>query len=422
MVGNRFRWRSSIPLVYVSPKKMKSPAPQRDPYEIHLFRVFRIKADKLRALCDSDNIDDSLEISAILRHVLSDGNCLADDISRAFGLPCSIPVTDAYMTDGIKVFRTDYSPLNNAATAYNRGDFLGLECIDLDGEVLRVSDLINLIANFGGGVHHVGSANKDGHQAFHLLETDHANTCLEVLQNISRVTLGGLAELRKSVEAQFSFLEQRKRRKQPKVVISPSKENTMSFMGDSSLEAYARLSMVNGGCLLFTLIPSSENEYPSTIMEIGSRATQQKISLQLVDANKLEIRFHRSKNEFSVCSLPYAPLRANILFVNWSISPDKKLKLQCAIRHDRDEYGDIETESYWDAVEGKVVIGQNLNSRNGSVFQGFTFVIFDRLYTLSDFEGMCKTPQLTDEISKKWIHENVVENKGTVIRLYNQTS
>ena len=401
---------------------MTSPATQRDQYKIHLFRVFRIKADKLIALCDSDNIDDSLEIAAILRHILSDGNCLADDVSRAFGLPCSIPVSDAYATDGLTVFTANHTPVNNATTAYNRGDFLGLECMDLEGEVLRISELINLVANFGGGVHHAGTADGDCHRVFHLLESDHANTCLEVLQKISRVTLDGLAELRKSVEGQFSFLEQRKRKKQPEIVTSPSRAPTIFFGEDSSLEAYARLSMVDGGCLLFTFIPGPENEYPSTVMEIGSRSTQQKISLQLVDFNTLEIRLHRKRTDFTACSLSYAPLRANILFVNWSISSDRKLKIQCAIRHDREEHGDIEMESYWDAVEGKVVVGQNLNSRDGAVFQGGALVIFDRVYTVSDFKGMCKTRPLTDEISETWIYEDVMENLGKVVRLYSQAS
>lgn len=394
---------------------------RRDKYMLHLFRVFRVKYDKLIQLCESDNIDDSLEISALLRHFIMDGNRLADDVAVEIGLQCSFPVTDEYASKGLLIFKEGFTPNNNARIFHNRDSFLKLSCLSLEDKEISVKELIELVANCGGGVHHDGSKSDLKKYTLLLLETDIANDCLACLQVISSIVIEGLSQVRKAIDREFSFLEQRKRKKQPEILMSKDKDIRLHFSGNSSLEAYCFLDLSKPGCVLFSFIPDElQDTYPAVVLEAGSRKYGQKISLQILDTSTLSFRVYSSTDSFQECLFKYVPLINNIFFFNYK-KVAENFNFHCSLVNRVEEQKELTALISWDTVEGKITIGENLKSIDGAKFQSNgTLIFFDRYYTAHDFKQMLNKKPICDERFDKWLEDNIISDRSYVTRIYNQ--
>jgi len=399
---------------------MKFNTKIRNSFELQLYRVFRIKYDKLFRLCRSDNVDDVLEISALLRHLILDQDSLVEKLSKLLSLQCSFLVYDAYLVDAENVFSEDYSPAVNSFRLYNRAEFVSLKCILIENEVLQISELIYLIANCGGGIKHDEGQPGNRKLIHSLLETK-ANMCLARFQQISRIVILGLAEMRKVIDKQFSFLEQRKRRKQPQILVPIDGPSVLQFSKLSSLEAYYKINIDRDGCFIFSFVPHSRNDYPASLLEIGSRTFSHKIAVLLTDDRTLSLRLFRDKNDYSCCNLIFSPMRSNILFVSWTPTVYGQIRFECVLLHENEEVAGFTVNNCWKALEGKLILGQNPNSLNGAFFQwSGTFVLFEQFFSIDEFHQMCETKLLSEEISKTWFKEEQARSKAFVTRIYNK--
>jgi len=395
----------------------------RKQYIQHLLRVFRIKYDRLEQLSASDHLDDLLEISAILRHLLMPSNRLADDIAQELGLQCSFPVAQEYETYKSAIFKADFTPKNNAVNNYNTNKFIDLLCIDLDNQELSIRGLIETIANEGGGVHHIDDQNEyETNLIVNLLETDYANLCFDVLKEISRITLTGLKHIRNVVDSKVVGLEQRKRSKQPRILVSKNKTSRINFDG-TYLEGYHKIDLNKSGTLLFDFIPpKGQKEYPKVLLEIGSRKTEQKFSLVLKDKETLAFRVHNSLKQFEECKLSYKSKVINILFINYEKQEKGILFNFVLFNKNKQQSEKLLIEPSWNFVEGKVIIGQSLKAKNGAKFQwgriGLRF--WDDLIDKKEFMEKFHD-HFSKDLADIWLEEaDVLGEPAFVTQIYNQ--
>lgn len=398
----------------------------RNPYIQHLLRVFRIKYDRLEQLSASDNLDDSLEISAILRHLLMPSNHLADDIAQELGLQCSFPVPQEYETYKLAIFKADFTPKNNAVNHYKTNKFIDLICTDLDKKELTIRKLIETIANEGGGIHHIDDQDEYEKKIIvKLLETDYANLCFDVLKEISRITLTGLKHIRNVVDSKVVGLEQRKRTKQPERLVSKNKTSQIYFDGSTYLEGYHKIDLNKSGTLLFDFIPSKgEKEYPKVLLEIGSRKTEQKFSLVFKDKDTLAFRVYNSLKEFKECKLSYKRKVINFLFINYK-KKEKGILFDCALfNNNKRQFEKLLIDPSWNFVEGKVIIGQDLKAKNGARFQwgNCGFIFWDYLIDKKDFMKILND-YFSNDLANVWLEEaDVFGKSGSVTQMYNQAN
>ncbi len=392
-----------------------------DLYQIMLSRVFSIKYTKLENLSKSDNADDILEISAILRHFLLDGNRLSDDISNLYGLTCTFPLTNDYIKNGSKVFKEDFIPSNNAIINYSRDEFLKLKCISIDQIELSIKELIDIAANNAGGVHHNGKTQELRNYAVLIFESESSNNFFECLRVIAKSVIEGHSELKKAVNKEFSFLEQRKRKKQPELIFDNKREGIINFKVESSLESYFMVDFNKGGSILFSFIPpQNQNDYPSALIAFGSRRKNEGVNISFISNTVLELTIFKSKVKYS-CRVDYDALRCNFLFLTYELVK-KEINVNLFCFGNKLRMSNLKAEMDLSRLEGKIVIGQDLKSRNGSEFQSeITLIHFPKVYGKDDFLNMIKTKPLNEIVNRQWNSKPLVNNdKVYVTRMYNQ--
>ena len=388
-------------------------------WKLLVFRVFRIKYDKLIALRESDNPDDILEISALLRHFLLDGNRLADDVATEIGTACSFPITDDYSVKKHAVFRMGYTPRNNATTFYNRQNFLNLSCFEINREILTVKETIELGANCVGGVHHDGKSDLN-RNAFAVLEEDISSYFLECLHTIAESVIEGLSELRLAIERRSTFLEQRKRSKQPEILISTSKETTFSFTENSSLEGYAILELGRSGSIIFTFVPPKEQKaYPATLLEIGSRKTGDRLSMQIQSSETLVVELHQNSTVVGCCSIQLENEKRNAVLINHQII-ENVCCFEVINKASNIYQNTFNAQLKRTTIEGKITFGQSLNSRNGASFQSqLDLIFFNQTFGSKEFENVLFLISKNKHVDT-WISSNIVQDRAFVTRIYNQ--
>lgn len=390
-------------------------------YIIQLSRVFRIKYNRLENLIRTDNPDDMLEMSAILRHFLLDGHKLSDDIANMYGLVCSFPVSDDFSNVGSEVFKGKYTPTNNARTYHNRDAFLKLNCIDRQKKSFTIKQLIDTVANGAGGVHHDGKELEVREKAILIFESDFANDFLERFISISKIVIEAHSEMIKAIDKEFSFLEQRKRTKQPEILIDNAGNSLVHFNGNTSLEAYFNMNFEKGGSLLFSFIPAlNQIEYPKVVLSVGSRRLNRSISLILVSMDDIGIKIVSDKDEYS-CSASFKNNNRNIVLFNYH-------KIEEGIQFELMSFSDNISENTiivpldWDELSGKVVMGQDIKSKNGAEFQTeLTLINCPKLIGRKEFQEIVKHPSLSSSKNISWITENIIKDRSFVTRVYNQT-
>jgi hypothetical protein len=241
--------------------------------------AFRIKIDRLAKLVESDDLDDALELAANMRHLLVDGVSLAQDSANLLGLALAFPVTDEVASARADVFKSTYSPASNAETWHKIASFLNLPAYCADQFNLTVHEIIDAVANAGGGVHHRGDDTAQEQAATQLLLTD-PNGGLEALQGIGRAVMRGVEVLREGATRQATNLVQRKRSLQPRVWMNEARRSAIYFDGSAYMEAYAEIGTQSGFTTVIALsLPSEVTDSCETLFEIGNRDERTAISL-----------------------------------------------------------------------------------------------------------------------------------------------
>ncbi|MFD1703800.1 hypothetical protein ACFSCV_12385 [Methylopila henanensis] len=182
--------------------------------------------EKLRNICGSAYESELLDASAILRRLLIDsGNPLLKKIENKIRMKALFTVQDQ---PGILDFRTlietktfgrsctffydnpDTARLENIPTKSIRLDaFLSTAIIFTEGTLLNIRQIINYVANVGGGVHQ-GSPKTDDAKAIHvhaaLLHVAGGPYPLQAIYDISKVTLRALTPVEEGVKAHIGVV------------------------------------------------------------------------------------------------------------------------------------------------------------------------------------------------------------------------
>lgn len=178
--------------------------------------VFKYKFERLRELLKGGEQAQLLDVAAILRHLLLEGQALMDIVNREFHLPIRFRVfrsasesAEKFPVKGIKptfVFAGTVWPPFAPMKDLKKEKFLDFDIIYLSGIKFTVKNIIELCANQLGGVHYDELSRDQNDSVLRelnkTLEIGGASVALSSLLLIGNITIGALTQLYEKVNEQ----------------------------------------------------------------------------------------------------------------------------------------------------------------------------------------------------------------------------
>ncbi|MDR3519973.1 MAG: hypothetical protein P4L54_00005, partial [Acidocella sp.] len=307
-----------------------------------LSQILKIKFDRLESLLKEESIDDTLELSAILRHFLMDQS-LIDNLSNEIGLSVNFPLDE-----------------NEGATQFGKiADFLKRKFGDFS-----VFEIVDSISNYGGGVHHYAKDSRQVEVFDKLVGNFDNNFGYDALRYIAESVLQSLTPLRTAIDRLVNFVEQRKRSRQPLIV-----GNMISFEGSHYLECWKSLNFERGFSIVmpFSMPPTYDGE--QCIFAVGNRKAKTEVSLWRTDYKTLQVKLIFEGKLLGKVMITKSHFKlSDVICITVDPSKDAlQRKLRVAF-HD----GYEKTCSIKDAqghTEGRLVIGADLHGKHCAHFQ-----------------------------------------------------
>jgi hypothetical protein len=343
-----------------------------DQYAALLKFVFKTKYDRLKSLSKTCIAEDILELSALLRHFLIDGNCLLDQISNYFSINSSFKVPKI-KGDSHLIFSPNYKPEIAENENRSRKAFLALDCIRYNEHIFTVHSLIELVANHGGGVH-IGKieddiADKLDSLGILKIEATSAADTLHTLRVIADHTLIALEDHRKAIDGITGNAKQNKKMNQP-VIHWQSGKPGVSIDKNSSVESFVRIDQNKGFTLVISFLLATDCSFPSIVADLGSYQQSKAISFKAESRDLMNVLIsgERGSEEFGV---NINPGETNYLLFSLFWRSDGSL--QTAVNLNAGEHIHRETSLIWEPtppLEGKFSYGTDIRNKNGARLVG----------------------------------------------------
>jgi hypothetical protein len=171
--------------------------------------IFKYKYERLQELLKGGPEVQLLDVAAILRHLLLDGEPLVDIVNREFRIPIRFKVfrsaTEIYERDKLAGSTSTFVFVGNTRPPFaplreiKKDKFLNFDLYYLDGTKFTVKQVIRLCANELGGVHNQKDFSKSEEQMLRTLNKAFSiggvSSALAALQLIGSTTIEALEKL-----------------------------------------------------------------------------------------------------------------------------------------------------------------------------------------------------------------------------------